>query len=399
MHYIPTGSGTTAVNIKYNGEEDTTYFLVKDYLGSVMKVLRPDGSTVEEHSYDPWGNPRNPDDWSFENVNTTFLTGRGYTGHEHLPEFQLINMNGRMYDPIIGRVLSPDNYVQNPYSAQNYNRYSYVLNNPLKYTDPTGHKLKWWQWGLIGLGADLLTGGAISITAGLTGMFATTTAGLTSSFAATTIGQTGMLFASTYTTTLASLPIIQTSISATDFVVAYFDCIVRNDKLLKNWFKIEAGMFLHIPVWETIQAQMGNTVSHFRNMTFQVDNVEVNKGSVLVNRNNTNDENKWGMTLGPYINSKNINIGDNIYEHEYGHTIQSRILGPLYISRVGISSLASAAYAYNITDNHDYHKYSWFEVWANKLAGVPVSNKYPRSIRHNKWWYWTLILSSPFFPN
>ncbi|MDR2010636.1 MAG: hypothetical protein LBQ22_09160 [Bacteroidales bacterium] len=49
-----------------------------------------------------------------------------------------LNMNGRMYDPVISRVLSPDNFVQDPNNAQNYNRYSYCLNNPLKYTDPTG---------------------------------------------------------------------------------------------------------------------------------------------------------------------------------------------------------------------------------------------------------------------
>jgi hypothetical protein len=47
-------------------------------------------------------------------------------------------MNGRMYDPNLGRFLSPDNYIQSPYNPQNYNRYSYCLNNPLKYTDPDG---------------------------------------------------------------------------------------------------------------------------------------------------------------------------------------------------------------------------------------------------------------------
>jgi len=63
---------------------------------------------------------------------------RGYTGHEHMPEFGLINMNGRLYDPLLGRFLSPDPYVQMPDFSQNYNRYSYCLNNPLKYTDPSG---------------------------------------------------------------------------------------------------------------------------------------------------------------------------------------------------------------------------------------------------------------------
>jgi hypothetical protein len=48
-------------------------------------------------------------------------------------------MNGRVYDPMIGRFLSPDPYVQAPESSQNFNRYSYALNNPLKYTDPSGY--------------------------------------------------------------------------------------------------------------------------------------------------------------------------------------------------------------------------------------------------------------------
>jgi RHS repeat-associated protein len=63
---------------------------------------------------------------------------RGYTGHEQLDQFGLgapglINMNGRLYDPALGRVLSADNYVQDPFNSQNYNRYSYVLNNPMAY--------------------------------------------------------------------------------------------------------------------------------------------------------------------------------------------------------------------------------------------------------------------------
>jgi RHS repeat-associated protein len=73
--------------------------------------------------------------------NSGFIT-RGFTGHEHLPQFNLINMNGRLYDPTISRMLSPDNYVQDPTHTQSYNRYSYVLNNPLKYTDPSGWILK-----------------------------------------------------------------------------------------------------------------------------------------------------------------------------------------------------------------------------------------------------------------
>lgn len=64
--------------------------------------------------------------------------GRGYTGNEHLTMFGLINMNARLYDPVVGRFLFPDPYVQAPWMSQNFNRYSYALNNPLRYTDDSG---------------------------------------------------------------------------------------------------------------------------------------------------------------------------------------------------------------------------------------------------------------------
>ena len=65
----------------------------------------------------------------------------GHTGHEHLCAHGLINMNGRLYDPTLQRFLSPDPYLQDPTDPQNHNAYSYCLNNPLMYTDPTGQKI------------------------------------------------------------------------------------------------------------------------------------------------------------------------------------------------------------------------------------------------------------------
>jgi RHS repeat-associated protein len=64
---------------------------------------------------------------------------RGYTGHEHLEKFELINMNGRIYDPTICRMLSVDNYNNDVSSTIGMNRYAYAFNNPLKYTDPDGN--------------------------------------------------------------------------------------------------------------------------------------------------------------------------------------------------------------------------------------------------------------------
>ena len=84
------------------------------------------GQTEFRAEYDAWGR---------QNVVTDNLAHfqRGYCGHEHWHEFDLIDMNGRMYDPVIARFLSPDPFVQAPEDLQNYNRYSYCLNNPLKY--------------------------------------------------------------------------------------------------------------------------------------------------------------------------------------------------------------------------------------------------------------------------
>ena len=86
--------------------------------------------------------------WSYNNIPSLTLHDRSYTGHGHMEEFGLINMpahrsfreggNDRLYDPLLARMLSPDNYAQMPDYTQNFNRYAYVLNNPLIYTDPDG---------------------------------------------------------------------------------------------------------------------------------------------------------------------------------------------------------------------------------------------------------------------
>jgi RHS repeat-associated protein len=120
------------------GSTETMYYVHKDYLGSISAITDATGNLVESLSYDPWGRRRKATDWTDYNVTAT-LFDRGYIGHEHLPHFGLINMNGRVYDPFLARFLSPDPFVQAPGYTQNYNRYSYAWNNPLKYTDPSGY--------------------------------------------------------------------------------------------------------------------------------------------------------------------------------------------------------------------------------------------------------------------
>ncbi len=77
-------------------------------------------------------------DWTAGQDGTSFSFRRGFTGHEHYDRFRIINMNARLYDPVIGRFFSPDPQVQNPFSTQGLNRYTYCGNNPVMYIDENG---------------------------------------------------------------------------------------------------------------------------------------------------------------------------------------------------------------------------------------------------------------------
>ena len=153
-HYVgnyekSTGAGGTveriyiddyAIVIKDAGGEQLNY-MITDHLGSVIALTDHIGTVLERFSYDAWGKRRqvngnlNLDIFNF----TSLRIMRGYTGHEMLDAVGLIHMGGRAYDPIIGRFISADPFVQYDNDLQSYNRYSYVLNNPLKYNDPTGY--------------------------------------------------------------------------------------------------------------------------------------------------------------------------------------------------------------------------------------------------------------------
>jgi len=112
-----------------------------DESGNIITHTDENGIVVKvgRFAYDPWGARRNPNDWRQKDLRVKWIVNRGYTGHEHLDAFGIINMNGRVYDPATGMFFSPDPYVQAPGNWVNYNRYGYCMNNPLKYTDPSGN--------------------------------------------------------------------------------------------------------------------------------------------------------------------------------------------------------------------------------------------------------------------
>jgi RHS repeat-associated protein len=121
----------------FSASEDY-YYLHRDYLGSIILITDADGNAKEKRHFDAWGNIVKLTDGNDIALDKLTFLDRGYTGHEHLQGVKLVHMNGRLYDPKLKRFLSPDNYIQNASNTQNFNRYSYVLNNPLMYIDPSG---------------------------------------------------------------------------------------------------------------------------------------------------------------------------------------------------------------------------------------------------------------------
>lgn len=117
---------------------------LKDHLGSWTTITDAGGFVEREQSFDAWGNLRDPETWTGYTAPEPVegpMFDRGFTGHEHIAAFGLINMNGRCYDPITSNFLSVDAYIQSPDNSQSFNRYAYCQNNPLRYTDPTGWQM------------------------------------------------------------------------------------------------------------------------------------------------------------------------------------------------------------------------------------------------------------------
>jgi RHS repeat-associated protein len=144
-HFITAGGMVVAV-VKTTGtsgaeptDANMTNYWHRDALGSIVVVSNANGSALERMAFDPWGRRLEKNGDLNVWMPAPAHGDRGFTGHEHLDELALVHMNGRVYEPTLGRFLSADPMVQDPQNLQNYNRYTYVLNRPLAYTDPTGN--------------------------------------------------------------------------------------------------------------------------------------------------------------------------------------------------------------------------------------------------------------------
>ncbi|TBR41535.1 hypothetical protein CBF23_009475 [Marinomonas agarivorans] len=139
--------GDFAIIEKIDNQSEKIHYTLRDDLGTLIATVEANTENktgkVKRLHFDPWGKrlelpilDTQPTDLLSLN---NFVTDRGFTGHEHLDAVQLIHMNGRVYDPSIARFVSADPFIQAPSYLQSYNRYSYVWNNPLNATDPSGY--------------------------------------------------------------------------------------------------------------------------------------------------------------------------------------------------------------------------------------------------------------------
>jgi RHS repeat-associated protein len=328
LHYISGASGLAAIYVKQSGQSDQVYYVHKDHLGSIVKLTTANGTEYFKAHYDAWGK---------RTVTTnTFKFNRGYTGHEQWDEIKLIDMNGRMYDPILGRFLSPDPFVQMPDFSQNFNRYSYALNNPLKYTDPSGE------------------------------------------FIFTIFNAVKDLFVNIYNT------------FANGFDAAWdWHSTEMAWKIDMGAFKGNFGQIVSRFTWELFQTVPGYYYSHISNVFNGVKSVSYYGGATAVESYSSD----WGaITLGSYINGQRglqAEPDNSLFQHEYGHYLQSQAWGPAYFTKVGVPSLVDTFWG----GNHDYHP---IELDANVRAfkyfsthekdfNSTVKSSYEMEIWDSKW--------------
>jgi RHS repeat-associated protein len=141
-HYLPAPGGLAIQLRRNDGSPTAMRYLTLDHLGSTDRITDAAGNVAAASSFGAFGSRRRAN-WTgtptaSELASLAAVTRDGFTGHEQLDNVELIHMNGRAYDPLLGRFLSADPYVARPHDGQGLNRYSYVLNNPLAFTDPSG---------------------------------------------------------------------------------------------------------------------------------------------------------------------------------------------------------------------------------------------------------------------
>lgn len=295
-----------AVWVKQNGNS-SVYFIHRDYLGSILQIADVQGNIVEENNFDAWGQRRDPATHdAYNNANPPkLMLGRGFTGHEHLPMFGLINMNARLYDPVLGRFLSPDPYVQMMDYTQAFNRYSYCMNSPLCYVDENGEFF-------------------------LFAIFSTV-----KDFFVNTFGRVWTEGFNAWSNK------------------SNWHSTVNAWKITGGLFQGNIGQIFSRFTWELPQTYIGHFTSQALNFVNGVKDVSYYDGATVAQSYKPN----WGaFTMGSFIlgdRSIEANPYNSLFQHEYGHYLQSRAYGWGYISKFALPSLYDT---FSPSKDHSFHQ-------------------------------------------
>ena len=402
--YIIQPEGTVT---RSSGQYTYNYFKT-DHTGSTRAMLSAVGGNLrvqQTTDYYPYGLA-----WSLSNLNKNKYL---YSGKEFEDAslggnvLALYDFGARYYNPILGRWFNVDPRLQFT------NPYAYCGNNPVMFIDQDGQFAWWvlgiafvvgayvggssandnwnpfqWDWGagstwggIIGGGLQM-AGTVLGYTYGLQAIFPGIELFNVTYRTATKVGKVlrlGMMaFNGAHTiSTLSSL--ISNPENAGDIFLGNF----RYDENRTVAGQILQG--LSRGTWEYFQQGAGYTYSQIRNTVGHVSNVEFFGGATLVNYNNPAAKGQHGITMGNMINGKNLKVGSNMFMHEYGHTIQSRWIGPAYLFIVGAPSIISAA------GSEEKHSMRWYEVMANKLSRRYFGNYYGVD--------WNQVLEEDTYPN
>lgn len=140
---ISAGGMPVALLTRTSAGADTLRYVLGDHQGSVETHTASSGAFESRQSFTAFGARRDPTNWTSalppaSGAALDAVTRQGYTYHTVLGAMGLNHMNGRVQDAVTGRFISADPFITEPENSQNYNRYSYVYNNPGSFTDPSG---------------------------------------------------------------------------------------------------------------------------------------------------------------------------------------------------------------------------------------------------------------------
>ena len=328
LDYVFAEGKVVAIHVTENSVA-TNYYVLDDHLGSWNKVMGQDKSIVQETHFDPWGNRMSYKSWDEPQTTTFFPFDRGFTGHEHYDCVHIINANARLYDPVIGRFFSPDPFVQAPDFSQSFNRYSYCMNNPVMYSDPTGEIFGT----ILGFFSDVIDN-----------LFVRTPNNEKWDWTQTQNGWE-----------------IDKSLFYTD----------PNKSTIGRVWEVISRL-----TWQLPQTLVGDLFVSGANAFEKVKGITHGYGITAVDIGS-----KIGaVTIGYYTagpEGYKADWRDHLFVHEYGHYVQSQQHGPLYLLTVAVPSLQSAILWTN-NPNSPSHNIRWFEADANYKAADYFDKYYGR---------------------